>query len=150
LSQGNILAQDEIHYLFPNLNKLLNFQRKFLIKLESTAELPWQEQRWGSHFIQSVSVCGYPPLFSNRLPICFLFFLYKSNSFHLLNSLFHDPGLEQKEDEFVVYEPYCANYTAAADLMLANEQNLAVRSISARLSSGSSALPTPSQLCFSA
>jgi hypothetical protein len=55
LSQGNILAQDEIHYLFPNLNKLLNFQRKFLIRLESTAELPWQEQRWGLHFIQSVS-----------------------------------------------------------------------------------------------
>ncbi|KAG6917233.1 hypothetical protein DXG01_003347 [Tephrocybe rancida] len=81
LSQGNIIDQDTIHLLFPNLNKLLNFQRKFLIRFESTAELPWQSQRWGQLFLES-------------------------------------------EDEFVVYEPYCANYTSATDLMLANEQNL--------------------------
>jgi cell division control protein 24 len=35
--------------------------------------------------------------------------------------------LEQKEEEFVVYEPYCANYTNAAELMLMEEQNLVVR-----------------------
>src|ERR1700730_4124155 len=55
LSQSNSMNQDTIHYLFPNLNKLLNFQRKFLIRLESTAELPWQDQRWGLHFIENVS-----------------------------------------------------------------------------------------------
>jgi hypothetical protein len=49
------MNQDSIHYLFPNLNKLLNFQRKFLIRLESTAELPWQDQRWGLHFSENVS-----------------------------------------------------------------------------------------------
>ncbi|PPQ90535.1 hypothetical protein CVT25_015849 [Psilocybe cyanescens] len=81
LSQANLMDQDTIHLLFPNLNKLLNFQRKFLIRLESTAEMPWQEQRWGQHFLES-------------------------------------------EDEFIVYEPYCANYTNATELMLANEQNL--------------------------
>ncbi|TFK44203.1 hypothetical protein BDQ12DRAFT_660997 [Crucibulum laeve] len=81
LSQGNLIDQDTIHLLFPNLNKLLNFQRKFLIRLESTAELPWPEQRWGQHFLES-------------------------------------------EDEFVVYEPYCANYTNATELMLTNEESL--------------------------
>ncbi|KIM45448.1 hypothetical protein M413DRAFT_46858, partial [Hebeloma cylindrosporum] len=81
LSQANLMDQDTIHLLFPNLNKLLNFQRKFLIRLESTAEQPWQDQRWGQHFLES-------------------------------------------EDEFIVYEPYCANYTNATELMLANEQNL--------------------------
>ncbi|KAJ7594577.1 hypothetical protein C8J56DRAFT_927086 [Mycena floridula] len=81
LSQSNVIDQDTIHLLFPNLNKLLNFQRKFLIRFESTAESPWHEQRWGQHFLDS-------------------------------------------EDEFVVYEPYCANYTNASELMLANEQNL--------------------------
>ncbi|KAJ7188306.1 hypothetical protein C8R46DRAFT_1054318 [Mycena filopes] len=74
LSQSNLIDQDTIHLLFPNLNKLLNFQRKFLIRLEGTAELAWQ-----------------------------------------------GPA----EEEFSVYEPYCANYTNASDLMLANEQNLA-------------------------
>ena len=54
------MDQDTIHLLFPNLNKLLNFQRKFLIRLESTAELPWPEQRWGQHFLESVSRSPFP------------------------------------------------------------------------------------------
>jgi cell division control protein 24 len=54
LAQSNLIDQDTIHLLFPNLNKLLNFQRKFLIRLEGTAELPWQDQRWGQHFLQAV------------------------------------------------------------------------------------------------
>ena len=49
------MDQDTIHLLFPNLNKLLNFQRKFLIRLESTAELPWKDQRWGQLFLENVS-----------------------------------------------------------------------------------------------
>ncbi|KAF8149558.1 rho guanine nucleotide exchange factor scd1 [Crassisporium funariophilum] len=81
LAQSNLMDQDTIHLLFPNLNKLLNFQRKFLIRLESTAELAWKDQRWGQHFLEN-------------------------------------------EDEFIVYEPYCANYINAMDIMLANEQNL--------------------------
>ncbi|KAH9486760.1 Rho guanine nucleotide exchange factor scd1 [Psilocybe cubensis] len=53
LSQGNIVSQDTIHLLFPNLNKLLNFQRKFLISLEFTAQLPLQVQRWGQLFLEN-------------------------------------------------------------------------------------------------
>ncbi|KAF9244865.1 hypothetical protein BU15DRAFT_41593 [Melanogaster broomeanus] len=83
LSHSNTIDQDTIHLLFPGLNKLLNFQRKFLIRLESTAEMPWKDQRWGLHFMEN-------------------------------------------EDEFAVYEPYCANYTNAADIMLKEEQNLSV------------------------
>lgn len=75
LSQSNQVDQDTIHYLFPNLNKLLNFQRQFLIRMESIGDLPWPEQRWGSLFSQS-------------------------------------------EEEFIVYEPYCAHYTKATELML--------------------------------
>ncbi|KAG9316496.1 hypothetical protein JVU11DRAFT_2538 [Chiua virens] len=83
LSQSNTIDQDTIHLLFPGLNKLLNFQRKFLIRLESIAELPWKDQRWGLHFLEN-------------------------------------------EDDFAVYEPYCANYTNAADIMIKEEQNLSV------------------------
>lgn len=83
LSHSNTIDQDTIHLLFPGLNKLLNFQRKFLIRLEGTAEMPWNDQRWGLHFIEN-------------------------------------------EDDFAVYEPYCANYTNAVELMLAEEQNLQV------------------------
>ncbi|KAJ2930290.1 hypothetical protein H1R20_g6811, partial [Candolleomyces eurysporus] len=52
LAQQNIIDQDTIHLLFPNLNNLLNFQRKFLIRFEGTLEQPWSEQRWGQHFIE--------------------------------------------------------------------------------------------------
>jgi hypothetical protein len=38
----------------------------------------------------------------------------------------------QKEEEFAVYEPYCANYTNASELMLMEEQNLVVRLIFTR------------------
>ena len=38
---------------------------------------------------------------------------------------------EQKEEEFAVYEPYCANYTNASELMLMEEQNLVVRLVPA-------------------
>lgn len=81
LSQSNTLDRDTIHLLFPNLNKLLNFQRRFLIRLEGTADMQWRDQRWGVLFTDN-------------------------------------------EEEFAVYEPYCANYTNASELMLMEEQNL--------------------------
>ncbi|KAG8969523.1 hypothetical protein FRC03_002384 [Tulasnella sp. 419] len=81
LGTNGIMDQDTIHHLFPNLNKLLDFQRQFLIVLEGIYEQPWQQQRWGNAFTS-------------------------------------------KEDEFAVYEPYCANYTSASELLLVEEQNL--------------------------
>lgn len=56
LSQSNTLDRDTIHLLFPNLNKLLNFQRRFLIRLEGTADMQWREQRWGLLFTDNVSL----------------------------------------------------------------------------------------------
>ena len=35
----------------------------------------------------------------------------------------------RQEDEFTVYEPYCANYTNASEIMLAEEQNLMVMNL---------------------
>jgi cell division control protein 24 len=55
LSQNNSLSTDEIHLLFPGLNNLLEFQRKFLIQLETTATKPWEDQRWGLVFKDNVS-----------------------------------------------------------------------------------------------
>ncbi|EJD03053.1 uncharacterized protein FOMMEDRAFT_20220 [Fomitiporia mediterranea MF3/22] len=81
LNSSSAIDQDTIHLLFPGLSKLLDFQRRFLIKLEGVAELPWKEQRWGLHFIEN-------------------------------------------EAEFSVYEPYCANYSEAMDILLTVESNL--------------------------
>jgi hypothetical protein len=55
LMTQEIVDQDTIHHLFPGLNKLLDFQRKFSIELEQQYELPWEQQRWGRCFSSNVS-----------------------------------------------------------------------------------------------
>ncbi|KAI9487999.1 hypothetical protein BDB00DRAFT_877917 [Zychaea mexicana] len=70
-----ILSLDTIHYLFGNLNALVDFQRRYLIMVEDMAEKPAQEQRIGLLFVQL-------------------------------------------EEAFAVYEPYCANYYSAQDLVV--------------------------------
>ncbi|CAO3679560.1 unnamed protein product [Rhizopus stolonifer] len=75
LQTHKVLSPDTIHYLFGNLNALLDFQRRFLIQLEETAEKSPKEQRIGRLFLQA-------------------------------------------EQAFSVYEPYCANYYSAQDLVV--------------------------------
>lgn len=53
MTQG-IVDHDTVHHLFPGLNKLLDFQRKFSIELEQQYELPWEQQRWGRCFSTNV------------------------------------------------------------------------------------------------
>lgn len=51
---NDILTQDQIHSLFINLNKLADFQRRFLIGVEGNASLPAEQQRFGNLFLQMV------------------------------------------------------------------------------------------------
>lgn len=50
LQTTGALSADTIHYLFPNLNVLIDFQRRFLIGIEYHAQLPPKEQFIGSVF----------------------------------------------------------------------------------------------------
>ncbi|GAA5990443.1 hypothetical protein JCM10908_007375 [Rhodotorula pacifica] len=52
LQTSDVLTQDQIHSLFINLNKLADFQRRFLIGVESNASLPAEQQRFGNLFLQ--------------------------------------------------------------------------------------------------
>lgn len=54
LQMHDILTQDQIHSLFINLNKLADFQRRFLIGVEGNASLPPEQQRFGNLFLQMV------------------------------------------------------------------------------------------------
>ncbi|KAI8369846.1 hypothetical protein EDC96DRAFT_552549 [Choanephora cucurbitarum] len=75
LQHKKIVSPDTIHYLFGNLNALVDFQRRFLIQMEEIAEKQPEEQRIGYLFLQM-------------------------------------------EEYFCVYEPYCANYYSAQDLVV--------------------------------
>lgn len=45
---------DSVEHVFPK--KFFTFQRKHRIRLESIGQVPWQDQRWGRHFIENVSL----------------------------------------------------------------------------------------------
>lgn len=77
------MSQDTIHLLFPGLNKLLNFQRKFLIRLESIAEVAWKDQRWGLHFIENVSLrhvlFRLCTMLNADIPLCLFAIVFTNN-----------------------------------------------------------------------
>ncbi|KAI9016423.1 Dbl homology domain-containing protein [Phycomyces nitens] len=52
LQSQNIVSSDCVHYLFGNLNSLVDFQRRFLFQLEEIAEKSPEEQRVGYLFSQ--------------------------------------------------------------------------------------------------
>jgi cell division control protein 24 len=81
---NDILTQDQIHSLFINLNKLADFQRRFLIGVEQNASMGAEQQRFGGLFLTM-------------------------------------------EENFAVYEPYCANLTTAQELAIAENAALSVR-----------------------
>lgn len=61
-----VLNPDTIHYLFGNLNSLVDFQRRFLIYLEEIGEKPAEEQNFGSLFSQMEDQFAvYEPYCSN-------------------------------------------------------------------------------------
>ena len=61
-----VINPDTIHYLFGNLNTLVDFQRRFLIQLEEIGEKPAEEQTFGQLFSQSEDqFTVYEPYCSN-------------------------------------------------------------------------------------
>jgi len=51
IEQKGIIPGDMIHSIFLNINAILDFQRRFLIKIETTNQQPDNEQDWGTPFI---------------------------------------------------------------------------------------------------
>ena len=51
VEEKGIIPGDAVHDIFLNLNSLLDFQRRFLIKVEQTNALPEDEQNWGNIFV---------------------------------------------------------------------------------------------------
>lgn len=92
--------------LLPNFGKLLNFQRWFLIGLETIASLSRAEQRWGLCFVEKV----------------------RRISDVILRKYTYDwPWLTQEADLSLQYEHYCSNYLDALRLVHEEEEALKVR-----------------------
>jgi cell division control protein 24 len=67
LEQKGAIPGDAIHQIFLNINPILDFQRKFLIRVETTNSQPRDNQRWGSPFVldeERFSI--YEPFIANQ------------------------------------------------------------------------------------
>lgn len=53
LQNAELLSSEQIHILFPNLNEIVDFQRRFLNGLECNVNIPYKYQRFGSIFIHA-------------------------------------------------------------------------------------------------
>jgi cell division control protein 24 len=55
LEADEVISKDLIHILFLNLNQLVDFQRRFLIRVETQNDLRPEQQSWGALFVEYVS-----------------------------------------------------------------------------------------------
>lgn len=53
LLDNQIISSEELYMLFPNLNEIIDFQRRFLVTLEINGLVPPQRQRIGALFMHS-------------------------------------------------------------------------------------------------
>lgn len=67
LEEVGALTGDAIHNIFLNLNNLLDFAQRFLIRIEQQHELPEEQQDWGSLFIRyQEPFKQYEPFIANQ------------------------------------------------------------------------------------
>lgn len=67
IEESGAIAGDAVHDIFLNLNALLDFQRRFLIRIEQQNSLPESQQNWGQLFIQyQESFRVYEPFIANQ------------------------------------------------------------------------------------
>ena len=67
LEQKGDVPGDQVHQIFLNINAILDFQRRFLIRVETTNSMPEANQRWGAPFIMYEDAFDiYQPFIANQ------------------------------------------------------------------------------------
>lgn len=67
LEQKGVITGDIVHQIFLNISLILDFQRRFLIRIETTNSLPADTQRWGQPFVTHEEFFNiYQPFIANQ------------------------------------------------------------------------------------
>lgn len=67
LEQKGAIPGDVVHQIFLNINAILDFQRRFLIRVETTNSLPPGSQQWGNPFVTFEEAFNiYQPFIANQ------------------------------------------------------------------------------------
>ena len=67
IEQKGVIPGDVVHQIFLNINAILDFQRRFLIKIETTNSQPESMQQWGMPFTNYEEAFSiYQPFIANQ------------------------------------------------------------------------------------
>lgn len=67
LEQKGVITGDIVHQIFLNISLILDFQRRFLIRIETTNSLTADAQRWGQPFVTHEEFFNiYQPFIANQ------------------------------------------------------------------------------------
>ncbi len=67
IEQKGVITGDVVHDIFLNINAILDFQRRFLIRIETTNSQPESRQEWGPIFVTNEEAFGiYQPFIANQ------------------------------------------------------------------------------------
>jgi cell division control protein 24 len=67
LEQKGDVTGDVLHQIFLNINAILDFQRRFLIRVETTNTAAVENQRWGAPFVMYEEAFDiYQPFIANQ------------------------------------------------------------------------------------
>jgi cell division control protein 24 len=67
IEQKGVITGDVVHDIFLNINAILDFQRRFLIRIETTNSQPESRQEWGLIFVNYEDAFGiYQPFIANQ------------------------------------------------------------------------------------
>lgn len=67
LEVKGVIPGDVIHQIFLNINAILDFQRRFLIRVETTNSMPPNTQQWGGPFVTFEDAFDiYTPFIANQ------------------------------------------------------------------------------------
>lgn len=67
LEQKGSIPGDIVHSIFLNINAILDFQRRFLIRVETTNSMPAATQKWGAPFVLYEDAFDiYQPFIANQ------------------------------------------------------------------------------------
>ena len=67
IEQKAVITGDVVHDIFLNINAILDFQRRFLIRIETTNSQPEERQEWGQLFVAYEDAFNiYQPFIANQ------------------------------------------------------------------------------------
>ena len=67
LEQKGSIPGDMVHQIFLNINAILDFQRRFLIRVETANSMPASSQQWGAPFVTyEEAFLIYQPFIANQ------------------------------------------------------------------------------------